>query len=558
MPVINGLIVDDLAKQIEVVTSRLSRECGKFDWEIAWTQAKGVDEGQRIISSATDPFDLVVADLLFPRLDLPDEYEEGGLDLISDARQRSRHTFILAISTGRDHLHELWDEAKRRGAHHVVRRIQFSPSSKDHSPAAIAAEIREHLVDNGTVVLCDVAADDLDPAVQGLLNEVGRPTVAQLHRKVLEGYEHTARQIHVRFLSPGASGASVCAVTTQLDGIGQLSHVLKLSRARDLLLREAERGQRAADVLAPNLLLQQRTARPVGPVNGWYALGGRLVERATTFRAWLASGPSPSVVEDILEALFVEGLGPLYAEAQSVSMEPLESFAFSYYRQRRILHALGELEETLSRPDGGGLSHATSELVTDLTAFITERRLLLVPLRAIPRQTYTCYVHGDLHGGNVLVSAGLRPLPLLIDPSEFGQAHWASDAACLAVDVLMSGVDAGAESMFFAGFDTWRTLASGFSAGAHELAAVTATAANSAALTALSWLAVNLPRFSPAVDLDGAQGHRWEWHVALATYLLRATYHADTPPPKRALAFVAANDQLAAAAAAIPASRSAG
>jgi hypothetical protein len=131
-------------------------------------------------------------------------------------------------------------------------------------------------------------------------------------------------------------------------------------------------------------------------------------------------------------------------------------------------------------------------------------------------------------------------------------AHWATDPARLAVDLLMRSVDAGTESMLFTGFGTWRTLAARFGAGEADLAAVTATPATSAALAALSWIATNLHRITPVMSPAAARSHRWEWHMALARSLLRCTYHSDIPHAKRALAFVAAYDQLNAAAAALP------
>jgi hypothetical protein len=331
-----------------------------------------------------------------------------------------------------------------------------------------------------------------------------------------------------------------------------MSHILKLSRANDLLALEAERGERAAEVLPPHLLVQHRPAHPVGPVNGWYALGGPLVERATTFRGWLASGPSPAEVQDVLEALFIDGLGPVYAEAHLESTEPLASFAFTPYRQRFILQALDELEEALMREDGGGLGDIT-DLLSDLKAFVTERRLPGVATRSIPQSTHTCYAHGDLHSGNVLVSTGRRPFPQLIDTSHFGIAHWATDPAWLAMDLLMRRIDAGSESMLFTGFNTWRTLAFRFAVGQPDLTAVTATDATSAALAALSWIATNLHRMFPSMQPGLTRGeHRWEWHASLARHLLRFTYHNDIPHAKRAVAFAAAHDQLKAAAEDIP------
>jgi hypothetical protein len=148
--------------------------------------------------------------------------------------------------------------------------------------------------------------------------------------------------------------------------------------------------------------------------------------------------------------------------------------------------------------------------------------------------------------------AGRHNRPLLIDTSHCDTAHWATDLACLAADLLMRSVDAGTESMLFTGFGTWRELAARFGNGESDLLAQTRTPATAAALAALSWLAANLSRVSPALEpgLDQS-GYRWEWHTALARSLLRSTYHADIPHAKRALAFVAAHDQLTAAAAAV-------
>ncbi len=549
MAQIRALVVDDDPRLVESMKNRLGRE---IDWDVEWETATDVDEGQRLMASSAAPFDLVVADLMFPREDVPDLDDPRGFDLIKDASRRSARTFILAVSTGRDYLPDLMENARRFGAHHVVRRNEFSTASTVHSPAAIAAKIQAHLLDNGTVSTCEVAADPLDPGIQGLLHQVGEATIARLYSKILEAGGHQTSRIELRFLTPGASGASICTVTAQVDGVGRMSHILKLSQAQDLLTREAERGRRAAEVLPPPLLVQHRPPHAVGPVNGWYALGGPLIERATTMRGWLAGERTPEMVSHVLEALFADGLAHVYAEGLPTPMHLLESFGFTPYRQRCILQVLEELREALEREDGGGLAGETGRLVRVLTTFITESRLPGITQHEIPRETYVCYAHGDLHGANVLVSTGHHPWPQLIDPSHFGVAHWATDPALLAVDLLMRSVDAGTESMLFTGFSTWRTLASRFGAGQPELTAVTTTPGTSSALAALSWIAVNLNRVAPVMlPGNGENRHRWEWHMALARSLLRCTYHTDIPHAKRALAFVAAYDQLIAAVEAI-------
>ena len=546
---IRALVVDDDPRLAESMKNRLGREIG---WDVDWETATDVDEGQRLLASSAMPFDLVVADLMFPREDVPDLDDPRGFDLIKDASQRSAHTFILAVSTGRDYLPDLMENARRLGAHHVVRRSEFSTASTVHSPAAIAAKIQAHLLDNGTVSTGEVAADPLDPGIQGLLHQVGEATIARLYSKILEAGGHQTDRIELRFLTPGASGASICTVTAQVDGVGRMSHILKLSQAEDLLTREAERGRRAAEVLPPPLLVQHRPPHAVGPVNGWYALAGPLIERATTLRGWLAGERTPEMVSHVLEALFADGLAHVYAEGRPTPMHLLESFGFTPYRQRCILQVLEELREALERDDGGGLAGETGRIVRVLTTFITESRLPGITQDEIPRETYVCYAHGDLHGANVLVSTGHHPWPQLIDPSHFGVAHWATDPALLAVDLLMRSVDAGTESMLFTGFSTWRTLASRFAAGQQELTAVTTTPGTSSALAALSWIAANLNRVAPVMRPgNGESRYRWEWHMALARNLLRCTYHTDIPHAKRALAFVAAYDQLIAAVEAI-------
>ena len=282
-----------------------------MEWEVDWATAIDVDEGKRLIAAAALPFDVVIADLIFPREDFPDHAEPRGLELIKDASSRSRHTFILAVSTGSDHLPDLMDQASELGAHHVLRRTDFSTASAVHSPAAIAAKIQAHLLDNGTVPTCEVIADPRDPGIQGLLHQVGEATVARLYAKVLEPNGRRALRIELGFLTPGASGAAICTVTADLEEAGRTSHILKLSQTPDLLAREAERCREAAEKLPPHLLVQHNPAHSVGPVNGWYALGGPLIERAPTLRSWLRSGKATAAaVGDVLEVLLAENLGP--------------------------------------------------------------------------------------------------------------------------------------------------------------------------------------------------------------------------------------------------------
>ena len=211
---IRALVVDDVPRLIDSIKLRLGREISQAtDWMVEWETANDADLALELLASADLPFDLVVADLLFPLEDFPDEPEPRGLDIIRSARQHCPRAFILAITTGDDHMHDLWTTPGSAGAHHVVRRNDFSTTSLVHSPAAIARNIRGHLLDNGTVPTCEVIADPATQACRGCCNRSVSATIARLYARMLEADGRQTDRIELRFLTPGASGAWVCGVT---------------------------------------------------------------------------------------------------------------------------------------------------------------------------------------------------------------------------------------------------------------------------------------------------------------------------------------------------------
>ncbi|GGL64733.1 hypothetical protein GCM10010129_05390 [Streptomyces fumigatiscleroticus] len=540
MQVIRGLMVDDEERNQRRSMARLNTHFAKIGWHVQWETRTEPDEGQERIRQSDPPYDVVLIDLLFAREDLPDLPEPRGLELIAEAKERSERTYIIAVSSGDDSMPDLFDRARRCGAHHVFRRYEFTQGSLDNSPAAIVRAVRAHLLDNGTVRTIRVEADAEDPAVQSIVDEVGEPTLSQLYSRILEAEGTETAAMRLDYLAPGASGALVCSVAAHAPGSPVLRHVLKASRNGQALVHEAQQNARAAKVFPALLLIRQRPERPVGPVNGWYALGAPLPERATTLRDWLASGPPPRDVEDVMIKLFAEGLRSAHAENREVGPPLTGLLRFRPLRRRLVLQALAEYGPALVRPDGGGLADVR-ELTRELKSFLEEGRPLGVPLSELARPTATTYAHGDLHGGNVLICRGRYPTPVLIDTSAFGRLHWAADAARFGVDLLMRSVDAGVESMFFARFPVWRELAGCLGRRTAPPPAGPGTPGTAAALAALAWLTGNLHQFCP----DAAEPERhWEWHVMLAEYLLRAACHPDVPAPKRALALVAAHDRL--------------
>ena len=130
---------------------------------------------------------------------------------------------------------------------------------------------------------------------------------------------------------------------------------------------------------------------------------------------------------------------------------------------------------------------------------------------------------------------------------------WATDPARLAVDLLLRSVDAGAQSMFFSGFPVWRRLAAQLGRMETQGPAVNQDTGTMAALAALNWLTDNLRAYCHVIAADDAyRNHGWEWHASLAVFFLRSAYNNSIPAPKRALALVAACDQIKCATLSLP------
>jgi hypothetical protein len=619
---IQALLVDEDEDNLTTVPERLRYPFAQLGWLVVWTTAKDPGQVRELFSVPGAAYDLVVVDLPAAAREGAKRNGDGwrdadgahdgsgagpaesGLNLIREARERFPGAFILAITGGDAQRSDLLDEARRSGAHRVLRRYEFSVDAPENSPTAIATEIHNHLLDTGAVAPIAVTYDELDPNIQALVHEIGEPTLCRLYARILDAAGRTTRNMSLGYIAPGYSGAAVCAVTAALDNSGvRTHHVLKVSLDKDALTREAQRGAEAAALLRPALMARQAPPYPVGPVNGWYALASQLQGSALTLRDWLARGASDAAVEDVFAALFTDGLGGVYADTAQEIDSPADLLRTPYYRQRRVLHAVKELGPVLTHPDGCRLPDSlVDELTQRLTAFVTEGRIGGSDLqRTASRPTYGVFSHGDLHATNVLVYEGRHPEPTVIDASRFGHEHWATDPARLAVDLLMHSVDPGAASMFFTGFDRWRdaaarlgrleplldphrgavlvdalladfvpsdllpkdpegtvtvpsepgtSRASGTSGTSGSVAPADGTAA---ALAALNWLTGNLRAFCPGMSGDDEyRRHCWEWHTALARYLLRCSFDHEITVPKRALAIVAAYDQLTAAAVSLP------
>jgi len=303
------------------------------------------------------------------------------------------------------------------------------------------------------------------------------------------------------------------------------------------------------------LLVRPEPAHPVGPVGEWSAIASQLLRNAKTLRGWLTEAETKAPqVEEVFVSLFTDGLGYLYSDTLQEVDSPRSLLELPYFRQCKVLRAMEDLRPVLDHQEGCRLTRADADQVTRfIRSFVVDGRLGTTERRQVSQPTYEVFSHGDLHAANILVYPGKRPAPVIIDMNRFQRAHWASDIARLAVDLLLRSVDPGAESMFFSGFQTWRMLATQLGDRDTLGPAVTQEGGTASALVALNWLVGNLSAYCPMFsDKASSSEYAWEWHAALAVFLLRATYHIDVTAPKRALALVAAYDQLLCAAQCVP------
>lgn len=631
---IQALLIDEDEDNLTALPERLRHPFEQLGWQVMWTAAKDPGRVRELFAAPGAAYDLIV-------VDLPTAARDGagaaaaqpGLGLIRDARERFPGAFVLVIVGGGEaDRPDLFDEARRYGAHRVLRRYEFSVEARETSPLAVATAIHNHLLDAGTVAPIAVTYDEFDPDIQAFVHAVGEPTLCRLYARILQAAGRTTRNMSLGYIAAGYAGAAVCAVTATLENSGvRTHHVLKVSLDKEALEREAQLGEDAWATLRQTLLAKQAPPYPVGPVNGWYALAWQLQGGAMTLRDWLARGAPDAAVEDVFAALFTDGLGGVYADTAQEIDSPADLLRTPYHRQRRILHALNQVTPILTHPDGCRLPESlVEELTEQVTGFVSDGRIGGADAQLLARQrTYSAFSHGHLHGTNVLVYDGRHAEPTVIDASRFGYAHWTTDPARMAVDLLMHSVDPGVESLFFTGFGRWREVAARLGRlerlldppadrgpampdpakpsptrypptqlppaqfpptqfppsaflppGASSIrtfkgvvrgratarpepeepkepeespARKAAGDGTAAALAALNWLTGNLRAFCPGMSGESEyRAHAWEWHTALARCLLRSSYSQDVTVPKRALAIVAAYDQLVAAEASLP------
>lgn len=524
----------------------------KYGWEalknnipIIVTTASEIDEAVDKLKNARDKYHVFVVDILGKKA------AKDGYQAIKHARHDSEDLAIIALTMGSDIF---LDKLKTMGADGLMRKAEVIEGSRDF----VGKKILEVLGKRNIEILHSQAKlkieDEKDFRLLAVVESIGRGNVINLTEDFLP---HHAIKITPSYLTAGLSGASVLKISYEqkknekqpINGPAR-KLLLKISNDKETLQKELDQktSMFPDDLFIPFI---ERNSKKNEPTTSgkWHAIGLRFKEDANTLLDWLVlENRKEARIDDVMTNLFLEpdhGLFGVYRHLEPYEEYPnivLHGILESYpYRMATIQHAT-DIFEPLIR-DIKAIYDLSIFDKTLINNYLTSNRIgQLDKERFKHKETSLCWSHGDLHGRNILVSASDKVN--LIDPANISPMHWASDIARLSVDLMVSGLDHGAESYQWRKMKDWCDFSSKFIEG-EPLQLAPHNDSNPNLCVALNWIRNNLDKIY-ATD-DHFVKPEWEFRLALAVEFLRSTYRIqDLPAPKRVLGLLAACQALAA------------
>lgn len=238
------------------------------------------------------------------------------------------------------------------------------------------------------------------------------------------------RSLNARVLDGGFSGNVVLGVSSvDLHGHKQVLHVVKIG-PRNMIGQERTAFERIEEVLGNNAphVSDFADLGERGAIKYRYAsMGGT---QAATFQKRYTAGLEPDKVRAVLQAVFLEQLGKLYAAAELETCNLLEYYCFS---SRWAGNVRARVEDILGRPaDGAELTLSSGACCPNLCRFYEETLDGFDVLRR--DSAYFAYVHGDLNGANIILDA--HENVWLIDFFHTHRGHVLKDLIKLENDLL--------------------------------------------------------------------------------------------------------------------------
>ncbi len=267
-----------------------------------------------------------------------------------------------------------------------------------------------------------------------LLQVHGEAAIAEADRRLIRYLFRDCSSVALKVLDGGFSGNLVLGATgTDRDGHEQVAHVVKIG-PRGPIAQERAHFQRIEAVLgnsAPQIT-EFADFEERGALKYRYAsMGGGF---SSTFQRQFAQGLAQERVQQILDTVFLEQLGRLYAAARLERCNLLKLYGFSPQWASGVRERVAEV---IRGPADGErieipLSDGESVSVPNVVRFYSET------LSKLPQderdRTHLAYVHGDLNGANIVIDQ--QSNVWLIDFFHTRRSHVLMDLIKLENDLL--------------------------------------------------------------------------------------------------------------------------
>ncbi|GAA0382903.1 hypothetical protein GCM10009541_26890 [Micromonospora gifhornensis] len=554
-----GLVVDNEAAVILQVQDILDYGFSQLgEWEVEYKEASTPTDAVRLAREVD--FDFAVLDY--------DLNDETCLPVVRELRKHRKDNCYILVVTGESKKNpNFLKRSVEAGADDAIIRDNqltmypaFEGDRNGWDGENLARRIRERMrvqdrEDGFRIVFAPEAG------VQSMLHSLGDPPgeyrdamkrgdliARTLIVKCLGTDDDAGTSLTVRHLAPGRSGAHVCKVVRVQQGQPKESFVLKIGLDRASLLAEKEANRRAGRALRSQVLVRLDRELRSHEQSGYSAIAAELARDAVTLKDWLhhrdtTTEQATKLARELHRGHLRELLQPALHESRPVS----QWLTMSPVLRGRVLDALDTYAQVWHDDRGAGQADA-EPMAAVLRDFVGTGALPGVAPKRLGKEVLHAGGFGDLHSGNILVQSVGEPHPLLIDASQYGVHHWATDTTRLLVDLVLQVRRPGIESMLWTGV----AAEAGFAIGLCDCTGSLKPDPGSPTDAYIVELVTERVTYLCLDDLAPRRvDWHWQWHVALAREFLRQGSRPGLLPTRAVLALTAAARHLQQAAEAL-------
>ncbi|GAB1690586.1 response regulator [Krasilnikovia sp. M28-CT-15] len=569
MTTVRALIVDNKPFMAERTKGVVDHGFKTLNWQVDWETPDSILAALRMVQDLPK-FDFAIIDYAL-------EHGETGQSVVAEIRLRQGlDCYILVVTAEADDHPSFRELSMGAGANEAIIRGRLTTTSTGNHGSdkwdaeSLARRIRKHMKALGRVHDFEIKFGE-DTGTQSMLSGLGEPPGAR--GDVIDRGEHIARTLileflerdndagailHVNRLAPGRSGAHVCKVRRVQAGQPAESFVLKIGLDRAALEAERTANDKAARVLTPQVLVTHSGGLKTDRSSDYGALAAALANNAVTLDSWLRSTETTTTqARQVADELFGGHLKSLFQESLRQDRDTSQWLATAPLHRLRIEDALETYAPVWAHPQGVHRKDV-DDLVALLRTYVEAGSLPGVDRSMIDKTVVYVHAFGDLHASNVLVQTVGRPRPVLVDASQYGPHHWATDSTRLLVDLVLQVRRSGVESMLWSAVAddcAYADALCGYAGDADARCGFAGDAAGELTTPVDAFIAQVVTEQRKylciaELGLRDAFWH-WQWHVALAREFLRQGSRPGMLPTRAVVALSAAASHLRRAAKAL-------